>query len=347
MGTSEPFMRRVVARWLQGYDWRAWEARLNAFEQYRIMVDGLGIHCLVERGSSPSPMPIILTHGWPGSPVELLGMVELLAHPERFGGSVDEAFTVVVPSLPGCGFSDAPPGPISPRDVGRLWAEMMSNIFGFGRYMAHGGDWGAVITSWMAVDRPRGLVGAHLNAAVVTAPWTFANVLPSPEETAHLERLATLPDEEKAYQLVHGYRPQSLAFAVHDSPVGLAAWILEKFHNWTVGKQDIDPPFDLDDLITNVMFYWLGDPQAVSWMYRYLVDWSGFTLGEGEFASVPCGFCLFPDDTAPAPPEAFVRRAYNVAHYRLEPHGGHFPGLEHPHELVEDIRRLRAELGLG
>lgn len=347
MGTSLPFMRRVVARWLDGYDWRAWEARFNSFEQYRISVGGLRIHALVERGCGPAPMPIVLTHGWPGSPVELLKMVEPLAHPERFGGTVDEAFTVVIPSLPGCGFSDAPTGPISPREVGRLWAEMMGEVFGFEGYMAHGGDWGAVITSWMAVDRPRGLLAAHLNTAVLAAPSTFVSDPPTPEEGAHVERLTTLPEEEKAYQLVHGYRPQSLAFAVHDSPVGLAGWILEKFHNWTVGKAEVDPPFDLDDLITNVMLYWLGDAQAVSWMYRYMVDWSAFTLAEGEYASVPCGFCLFPDDIAPVPPEAFVRRSYNLAHYRLEPHGGHFPGLEHPRELVDDIRRFRTGLGLG
>jgi len=347
MGTSLPFLRKVVARWLDGYDWRAWEARLNGFEQYRVALGRMRIHCFIERGSGASPMPLVLSHGWPGSAVELVEMIEPLAHPERFGGSADEAFTVVVPSLPGCGFSDPPKGPISPREVGRLWGELMGQALGFPRYMAHGGDWGAVITSWMAVDRPPGLLAAHLNTCVLGAPWSLAEHPPTPEETAHMERMAARQVGETAYQLVHGFKPQSLAFAVHDSPAGLAGWILEKFHDWTVGKAEADPPFDLDHLISNLMFYWLGDAQAVSWMYRFLVDRSGFLLPPGERATLPCGFCLFPDDIAVPPPEAFVRRAYEVAHYRVEPHGGHFPGLEHPRELVDDIRRFRAKLSLA
>jgi microsomal epoxide hydrolase len=344
LGSSAPFIRKVVARWRDGYDWRAWEARLNGFEQYRVLVEGLKIHALVERGSGPSPMPLILTHGWPGSAVELLEMIAPLAHPERFGGSAEDAFTVIVPSLPGCGFSDAPTGPISPREVGRLWGEMMHGVFGFDRYMAHGGDWGAVVSSWMAVDRAPGLVGLHLNTAVLGAAWTFADNPPTPEEQAHLERMAARQVGETAYQLVHGIKPQSLAFAIHDSPAGLAGWILEKFHGWTVGRQDVDPPFDLDHLITNLMFYWLGDAQAVSWMYRYLVDMSGFILPDGERAAIPTGFCLFPDDIAVPPPEVFLRRAYDVVHYTLADHGGHFPGLEHPDVLVDDIRAFRRKL---
>jgi pimeloyl-ACP methyl ester carboxylesterase len=346
LGTSQPYLRRVVARWLNGYDWRVWEARLNSFEQYRVAIDGIRIHCLVERGSGSNPMPILLTHGWPGSPVELLKMIEPLAHPERFGGSVEDAFTVVVLSLPGCGFSDAPTGPVSPRVVGRMCADIMGDVFGFERYMAHGGDWGAVITSWMAVDRPRGLQAVHLNTAPLSAPWTFGDNPLQPEERIHVQRLSEYPPGETAYQLVHGYRPLTLAYSLHDSPVGLAGWILEKFHHWTVGDEEADPPFDVDHLISNLMFYWLGDAQAVSWMYRYLVDGSGFTLPERERATLPCGFCLFPRDIAAPPPEAFVRRSYEVAHYRVEPHGGHFPAMEHPKELVADLRRFRGKLAL-
>jgi microsomal epoxide hydrolase len=344
LGTSLPFMQKVIARWRDGYDWRAWEARLNALEQYRISVGGVRIHAFVERGSGASPLPLVMTHGWPGSPAELLEMVEPLAHPERFGGAAEDAFTVIIPSLPGCGFSDPPTGPISPREVGRLWAEMMREVFGFERYLAHGGDWGAVITSWMAVDRAPGLIGVHLNTAVLSAAWTFAESPLTPEEQAHMQRMAARQVGETAYQQVHGVRPQSLAFAIHDSPAGLAGWILEKFHGWTVGRQDIDPPFDIDHLITNLMFYWLGDAQAMSWMYRYLVDMSGFILGQGERCALPTGFCLFPDDIAVPPPDALLRRAYDMIHCTRAAHGGHFPGLEHPQVLAADIQAFHHTL---
>jgi pimeloyl-ACP methyl ester carboxylesterase len=344
LGTSLPFMRRVVDHWLNRYDWRAWEARLNAIEQKRVSVGGMRIHVFVERGGGPSPTPIILTHGWPGSAIELIELIEPLAHPERFGGDARDAFTVVVPSLPGCGFSDAPQSPITPREVGRLWAELMRDGLGFDRYLAHGGDWGAVITSWMAADRAPGLMGIHLNTAVLSAPWSFAATPPNDEEQAFMARMGARQIGEAAYQQVHGTKPLSLAYGITDSPAGLAAWILEKFHGWTVTDKDADPPFDLDHLISNVMFYWLGDAQAVSWMYKFLVDGSGFLLPEGLRAALPTGFCLFPNDIAVPPPDAFLRRAYDVVSVTRAEAGGHFPGLEHPKVLIDDIRAFRRTL---
>ena len=290
-------------------------------------------------------MPLVLTHGWPGSPVELFDLIAPLAHPERYGGSVEDAFTVVVPSLPGCGFSDAPPAPVSPREVGRWWAWMMREVFGFDRYIAHGGDWGAVIASWMGVDRPEGLAGVHLNTAVLQPVSSFDGDPPSAEESAHMQRVATRLAGETAYQQAHGFKPLSLSYAMTDSPAGLAAWILEKFHDWTIKGDPADPPFDIDHLITNIMFYWLGDNQAASWMYRYLVDMTGFVLGPGERCSVPTGFCLYPDDIAVPPPDSLLRRAHEVVHVTRAPAGGHFPGIEHPDLLAADIRQFRRRIG--
>ncbi|MDB5445953.1 MAG: epoxide hydrolase [Phenylobacterium sp.] len=344
MGTSLPFMAKVVDRWRDGYDWRAWEARLNSLEQYRILLGGMRIHAFVERGSGPNPMPLVMTHGWPGSPIELLDMVAPLAHPEWFGGNEAEAFTVVVPSLPGCGFSEAPAGPISPREVGRLWAQMMREGFGFERYMAHGGDWGAVVSSWMGVDKAPGLLGLHLNTAVLQNAASVGTEPLTPEEAAHMERMAARQAGETAYQQAHGFKPLSLAYAMTDSPAGIAAWILEKFHDWTIKGQERDPPFDLDHLISNIMFYWLGDSHAASWMYRYLVDRSGFILPPGERCALPTGFCLFPEDIAVPPPDALLRRAYDMIHITRASAGGHFPGMEHPEVLANDIRTFRRKL---
>jgi microsomal epoxide hydrolase len=344
-GTSLPYMREVVAHWHDRYDWRAVEARLNGFEQYRVPLGGMLVHCLVERGSGPDPMPVVMSHGWPGSAIELLEMIEPLAHPERFGGSVEDSFTVVVPSLPGCGFTTAPKGPISPREVGRLWGELMHDAFGFERYIAHGGDWGAVINSWMGVDRPPGLIGLHLNTAVLQAAWSFESQPLTVEEAAHRDRMAARQVGETAYQIVHATRPLSLAYGITDSPAGLAAWILEKFQAWTVPRgSDARPPFDLDHMISNVMFYWLGDAQAVSWMYKYLVDMSGFVLPPGARVTTPTGFCLFPNDIATPPPDAWLRRAYDVVQVTRAAAGGHFPGIEHPQVLIDDLRTFRRRI---
>lgn len=343
LGTSLPYMQKVVDHWLHRYDWRAWEARLNGFDQRIVSVGGVKIHVLVREGSGPNPMPLVLTHGWPGSAIELIEMIEPLAHPERFGGSVDDAFTVVVPSLPGCGFSGSPKGPVSPREVGAMWGELMT-AFGFERYIAHGGDWGAVINAWMGYDRPPGMIGLHVNTVVLQAGDSVEKTPPTPEEAAWLERTVVRQKGETAYQLAHGERPLTLAYGVTDSPAGLAAWILEKFHSWTVGRIEQDPPFDLDHMISNVMFYWLGDAQAVSWMYKYLVDRSGFILPDGGRITIPTGVCLFPKDIAMPPPDSWIKRSYDTIQITRAPAGGHFPGVEFPQVLVDDIRAYRRKL---
>jgi len=354
-GTSLAYMQKVVVHWRDQYDWRAWERRLNQFEQYRVPLgpDQLRVHVLIERGSGANPMPIVLTHGWPGSIVELLELIEPLAHPERFGGSIDDAFTVVVPSIPGYGFSDAPRGPLSPRAVAALWHELMRDALGFTRYMAHGGDWGSAIASWLAFDFRDEVIGLHLNNALLQAQWSFAQTPPTPEEGAYLLRMQQRMEGETAYQLVHGIKPQTLSYATADSPVGLAGWILEKFHNWTVPqdlphdlpkKYSTDPDLDIDHLLTNIMLYWLGDANAACWMYKYLVDMSGFILPDGARVEVPTGVCLFANDIALPPPDALIARSYNLQHVTRNDRGGHFPGVECPGILIADIRKFRRAL---
>jgi microsomal epoxide hydrolase len=350
-GTSLDYLKKFVAHWRERYDWRDWERRLNTFEQYRVALgeERLQVHVLVERGSGANPMPIILTHGWPGSVMELIELIEPLAHPERFGGRAEEAFTVIVPGIPGYGFSQAPSAPLSPRDVAAMWHELMTEAFGFDRYMAHGGDWGSAISSWLALDYPDELVGLHLNNALLSAPWSFATQPPSADEAAYFERMQARMQGGQAYQDVHGIRPQSLAYATADSPAGLAGWILEKFHNWTVphdapDKFNTDPALDVDHLIANLMMYWLGDANASCWMYRYLVDMSGFILPEGRRVDVPTGVCLFAHDVALPPPDMLIARAYQLVHVTRSDRGGHFPGIECPQVLIADIRAFRAAL---
>jgi microsomal epoxide hydrolase len=338
-GTSLRYMREVQHHWETRYDWRAWERRLNGFKHYKAPAGGRKVHFIVEEGSGPSPIPLLITHGWPGSIVEFIDIIEPLAHPERFGGDAKDGFTVIAPSLPGYGFSDAPEAPITPRDVGHIWHELMTRTLGCTRYMAQGGDWGAVVTSWLALDHPAEIAAIHINMTGLR-PALGKNAEPplSAAETAWLEASLKRREREVGYQQIQGTKPQTLSYGLTDSPIGLAAWILEKFHGWTIPGEDRPPPFDLDKLLTNVMLYWLGGMNAATWLYCSIVDGTSSALKPGEKVTVPTGAFLFPKDLLMPPPEEFVRRSYNLTHYRVAQDGGHFPAMENGPLLVEDVR---------
>jgi microsomal epoxide hydrolase len=337
-GTDLTWLKDVVAHWHDHYDWRRWEAALNRFPNYRATVGGRKLHFMLERGSGPDPLPLILTHGWPGSVVEFLEVIEPLAHPERFGGDSRDAFTVIVPSLPGYGFSDAPEGPITPRDIAALWRTLAIDVLGCERYVAQGGDWGACVTSWLAFDHPERLVAIHLNMQGLL-PFRGDGVPPmTEEELAWLKRAQESSRLESAYQQIQGTKPQTLAYGLTDSPAGLAAWILEKFHGWTIPGEAAPPPFDVDRLLTNVMLYWLNGINASTWLYLALVQGDAFFLKAGETIGVPTGLFLFPNDLIPPPPDSWTRRVYNVQHRRVAESGGHFAAFENGALLVEDMR---------
>jgi pimeloyl-ACP methyl ester carboxylesterase len=338
-GTDLTYLKSVVAHWHDTYDWRVWEARLNRFPHYKATVGGRKLHFILERGSGDNPLPLVLTHGWPGSVVEFLDVIEPLAHPERFGGDVKDAFTVIVPSLPGYGFSDAPESPITPRDIAALWRELMVDVLGCDRYVAQGGDWGGTITSWLAFDHPEHLAAIHLNMQGLL-PFRGDGVPPmTEEELAWLKEAQERSSLESAYQQIQGTKPQTLSYGLTDSPAGLAGWILEKFHGWTLPPGSAEPPpFDMDHLLTNVMLYWLNGINASTWLYIALVDNDAFFLKAGEKIDVPTGLFLFPNDLIPPPPESWNRRVYNVTHRRDGKKGGHFAAFENGPLLVEDMR---------
>ncbi len=337
-GTDLSYLHEVVAYWQNRYDWRRWEAALNRFPQYHADVDGRKVHFILERGSGDNPLPLVITHGWPGSIVEFIDIIEPLAHPERFGGDVRDAFTVVAPSLPGYGFSDPPAHPISPRDVARQWRTLMVDVLGCERYVAQGGDWGSCVTSWLALDHPEKLAAIHLNSLGLT-PFRGEGAPPTAaEERDWFARVMPAYQPETGYQQIQGTKPQTLAYGLTDSPAGLAGWILEKFHGWTIPGKPATPPFDLDHLLTNIMLYWLSGPNAPSWLYVSLIDGSAFQLDRGERVEVPTGLFLFPSDLLAQPPASYTSRAYNVTHRRDAASGGHFAALENGALLVEDMR---------
>ena len=338
-GADLAYVQKAVAYWANTYDWRKAEAELNARAHYKTVIDGSQVHFMLEPGSGPSPMPLLITHGWPGSIVEFLDIVDLLAHPERHGGRVEDAFTVIAPSIPGYGFSDAPDAPITPRQVAGIWHKLMAENLSVPRYVAQGGDWGAVITSWLALDHPERLAAIHLNMTGLRASMS-GGPPPTPEEAAYFKAAEARRAGETAYQQIQGSKPQTLAYGLTDSPAGLAAWILEKFHGWTIPGRDAPPPFDLDRLLTNVMLYWLGGINPANWLYCSIVEGTAAGLKPGERVGVPTGLCLFPEDLLAPAPRAFVERAYNVAHYRVADSGGHFPAMENGPVLVEDMRQF-------
>lgn len=337
-GTDRDFMRQVIAYWHDHYDWRTVERRLNRLPQFITEIDGYRIHLIYEKGSGRAPLPLVLTHGWPGSFVEFESIIAPLAHPERYGGDPDDGFDVVVPSIPGYGWSSALKAPITAREVAPLWNRLMTDVLGYGNYFAQGGDWGSLVASWLGVDFPDGVRAIHINMMGLR-PYTGEGSPPIAKEEAEWlgvarERLR----RENGYQAIQGTKPQTLAFGLNDSPVGLAAWIMEKFHGWSDSGSGA-PPFTMDQLITNVMIYWLTQSiHSSMWLYTAARLKGGMTLGASERVVAPTGFLACPNDLFPPPPDAWVKRSYNLVHRTDWSTGGHFAAYERGDALVEDIR---------
>jgi len=339
-GAEDSFMREIVEYWRDGYDWRPWEARLNSFGSRMMRVNGLDVHFLFEQGSGPNPLPVIVSHGWPSSIAEFLDLIERLAHPERFGGDVADALTVVVPSLPGFGFSQAPPAPFDDRRrVAEMWTQLMAQL-GYERYGAAGGDLGGSVSGWMAYDDPK-VVAVHMNMQTLFPNDADIAAEPlSAAEAAWLAEAGRQTHREVGYLVQQGTKPQTLAYGLADSPLGQAAWILEKFKVWTNPQGDAPPPYDRDLMLTNVMLYWLTNSAATaSWYYVSMFEGRGFWMEPGGRVTTPAGFCFFPGDTLRArPPIEHSRRTFTNIVRRVEvEHGGHFPGMQCPDVLAENM----------
>lgn len=341
-GANLDYMKRLCAYWADGYDWRKWEAALNAFPQFTAKVEDIDIHFIRESGSGKAPTPLILSHGWPGSVFEFLHIIDMLAHPEKHGGDTNEAFTVIVPSLPGYGFSGKPKRPIGPRSTARLFDGLMSGVLGFRDYIAQGGDWGSVISGWMGYDAPN-CKAVHLNMF----GWRSPGV--GPENDAEMEyatRAAQLFEFEGAYFREQTTKPQTLSYAMMDSPVGACAWIVEKFHGWSDTRKGFENVYSMDQLLTNVMIYLVTRTfNTATWMYRGLAeDFGGAPVPAKARIEKPCGIAAFPVDLIPFPPRSMVERHVNVVHWSDFAEGGHFAALERPDDLVNDIRAFARKL---
>lgn len=341
-GTEPGFQADLLDYWRTTYDWRAAETRLNAIPQFTVPVQDMTIHYAHVRGTGPAPIPLLFCHGWPGSYYEVHRIIGPLTDPAPHGGDPADAFDVVAPSLPGYGFSPDPQIPgVTASVIADRFAALMG-LLGYHCYGVQGGDWGAMVTTCMALQHPGPVTGLHLNMPGAR-PYLGEGAAPlSDAEQAMLDRYnSVFKGKEDGYQAIQGTKPQTLAYALTDSPAGLAAWIAEKFHTWTDHDGDVFAAVSRDDLLTNIMIYWLSGciGSSTRLYYESARQLGGLAraLRDGEGVTVPTGFAAFPGEILSAPRE-WLERSYNLTTYHRYDKGGHFAALERPDELVESIR---------
>jgi epoxide hydrolase len=334
-GIPIDYLRELVEYWRDEYDWRAHEARLNALSHFRTRIDGQSFHFIHERSPHPDALPLLVIHGWPGSIVEFLDVIPSLTDPEAHGGSAADAFHVIAPSLPGYGFSEPPR--TRGWDVGRIaraFVELMDRL-GYTRYGVQGGDWGAQVATRIGALDPEHCAALHLNMPVADRPEE--PVALTDDDKADLAAMARFQREESGYALEQGTKPQTLGAGLNDSPAGLLAWIIEKFRAWSDCDGHPEKSYTRDQLITNVMLYWvtetIGSSARLYWEHLH----AGSRSGAPRFVSVPTGVARYPKEVVRYP-RAWVERAYNVTYWAVMPRGGHFAAMEEPLLFAEDLR---------
>ena len=338
-GTSVAYLKGLVDYWRSGFDWRAQEARLNALRQFRVPLGGIDLHFIHEEGKGPAPMPLLLSHGWPGSVIEFLRLIPMLTDPARHGGDARDAFTVVAPSLPGYTLSFTPgQRRFGVEEMSDVFAELMTGVLGYERFGAQGGDWGSFVTSRLAYTHAARVIGIHLNLLPVRRdPQMLAN--PTPEEKRYLAELAHFLKEETGYQWIQGTRPQTLAFALADSPVGLAAWLVEKFRAWTDCGGDPERAVGRDDMLADITLYWATGAIGSSFWPYYARMHRPWPIPEGAIP-VPTGYAEFPKEIL-HPPRSVAERVYSdIRRWTVMEQGGHFAALEQPEALAREIREF-------
>ena len=342
-GTNLAYLKTLVTYWRDQFDWREQEIKLNRFRQYVVPLAGIDLHFVHEPGCGPKPMPLLISHGWPGSVLEFHKLIPMLTDPERFGADPADSFTVVAPSLPGYTFSFKPNQQrFSAEQIAKVFAQLMTDVLGYRNFAAQGGDWGAFVTSRLACDVPKRLYGIHLNfLAVPRDPTVHEN--PTDEERRYLEELNRFIKEEIGYQWIQGTKPQTLSYGLTDSPAGLAAWIVEKFYAWSDCRGDLNAYFGRDTILTNIMLYWVTGAIGSSFWPYYARRHTPWPLSEDRRIEVPTGYVEFPKEIL-RPPRSVAEKFYNIQRWSVKQRGGHFAALEQPEVLTEEIRAFFREL---
>ena len=336
-GTNLEYMKEISKYWIENFDWRETEKKINKFENFKSKIEGIDIHFIYEKGSGSNPKPLLLSHGWPGSIIEFLNIIEKLAHPEKFGGKEEDSFDVIVPSLPGYGFSGRPAKPIGPRKMSSIFNSLMTDVLGYKKYIAQGGDFGGTIATWLAYDFPNNMLGIHINILIIRHP----DGPQTKEEKEWQERFKKEQRIEDGYRTQQATKPQTLSYAMMDSPVGVAAWIIEKMRSWSdIKNGDIESVYSKDILLSNIMIYLVTKTfNTASWIYYGRREEGGRTLPKEHLPlKVPTAVALFPKEYLEWAPRSYVERIYNVQQWTEMPKGGHFAALEQPDLLIKDIK---------
>jgi pimeloyl-ACP methyl ester carboxylesterase len=341
-GTNSDYLKHLVTYWQHEYDWRKQEAALNRYTQFRTDLDDLNVHFIHERGKGPHPLPIILTHGWPDSFYRMHKIIPMLTDPESFGGNATDSFDVIVPSIPGFGFSD----PVrkqgqTVKQTAQLWDGLMRDVLGYQRYAAAGGDWGSPISQLLALNNPDSIIGLHITDIGFQATTNLDPASLTPAEQEYLRTRQQRSLQEGGYVVIQSTKPQTLAYGLSDSPVGLAAWIIEKFHGWSDIDGGLEHIYTKDELLTNIMIYWVTQTINSS-MRFYYEERHAPSFKTEQRVEVPVAMALFPKDT-PAP-RTLAERTLRIERWTEMPRGGHFAALEEPELLVEDLRAFYRSL---
>lgn len=333
-GIPLAYVQQLCEYWRDKYDWRAREARLNRFPQFRTPIDGLGIHFIHARSPHPDAMPLIVTHGWPGSIVEFHKVIEPLTNPTAFGGNASDAFHVVAPSLPGYGFSDKPSRTgWKVQRIAHAWADLMQRL-GYNRYAAQGGDWGAVVTLNIGVQDPAHCLGIHMNLVIALPDGTETEL--TPQEQSAMAGMQYYNDWDSGYSKEQSTRPQTVGYGLTDSPAGQAAWIIEKFQSWMDCDGHPENILTRDELLDNVMLYWL--PAAATSSAR--LYWESFrdAFTRRDPVTVPVGCSIFPKEIFRASQRWVAKRFPTLRYFNELPKGGHFAAFEQPDIYLQEVR---------
>jgi microsomal epoxide hydrolase len=344
-GTNKEYLKELCEYWASDFDWKKHENLINSFTNFKTNVDGIDIHFIQEKGSGKNPKPLLLMHGWPGSIVEFLEIIRPLAHPEEFGGNEEDGFTVIAPSLPGFGFSGSSKKPIGPRKIAEILNKLMTDNLNCKQYVAQGGDWGATIANWLGYDHHINCKAIHINCLTMRHP--------DGPQTDEEKKWQNKFDQDQIIQ--HGYRtqqatkPQTLSYSMADSPVGIAAWIIEKMHGWSDLKDNnIESVYSKDVLLANIMVYVLTNTfNTASWIYFGRREEGGrYFPKDFKKINIPTGISMFPKEMSEWPPSSYIERIFNVQHLSKMNSGGHFPALENPKILVKDINLFFKKISL-
>jgi pimeloyl-ACP methyl ester carboxylesterase len=342
-GTNLEYMKEFSEYWVNKFNWKKHEDKINKFSNFKTNVDGIDIHFIKEQGSGSNPKTLLLMHGWPGSVVEFLNIIEKLAHPEKFGGKKEDSFDVIVPSLPGFGFSGKPSRPIGPRKMAEILNNLMVKNLGYKKYLAQGGDWGATICNWLAYDQSKTCIAIHINCLTMR----LADGPQTKEEKDWQIKFDKDQILQDGYRTQQATKPQTLSYAMMDSPVGIAAWIIEKMYFWSdLKNKNIESVYSKDTLLANIMLYIVTKTfNTSSWIYYGRREEGGrYFPKDFKKIKTPTGIAIFPEEMSTWPPRSYMDRIFNIKQITTMTKGGHFAALEQPDLLVEDIVKFSRSL---